>query len=155
MLPSLIRPMRALVPGFADPWITAMARYPITPMVLAVTIWVLLKWSGSLERRLWDRSYQLWRSLLNGQPIDNADESGVREFREGPTYQNIFKAVKWSVLPAVFGISMLLAFLYIPAVGITQAVIQIHNSRPLFLPGRRSKAASQGRRSRDDRVRYK
>ena len=134
LLPSLIGPMKSLVPGFADPWITAMAAYPGTLIVLALAIWGLRRWNGSLAGRLSDGSYELWHDLFSGQPITKQNESPLRKFREGARYQKFFKFVKWSLLPAIFGILMLLAILYAPLVAISQAVIQVHEADHYFCP---------------------
>ena len=134
LLPSLIRPMKALVPGFAEPWITATATYPVTLIVLVLIIWGLRRWNNSLEARLWDGSYKLWLDVFSGRPIANEVESGLRKFREGAGYQRFFKFVKWSLLPALFGILMLLAILYAPLVVASQAVIQVHEADHYFCP---------------------
>jgi uncharacterized protein (DUF2235 family) len=132
VIPSLIRPARALVPGFVDPWISAVARYPITPFIYIVAIVLLLKWSTSIERQLSDGSYRLWRRVLDGQQIESCKPTRLREIREGATYQSLFQWLKWSVLPAVFGFLMFLAILYVPLVGISQAAIQLDEADHTF-----------------------
>ncbi|HKX90994.1 MAG TPA: DUF2235 domain-containing protein [Sphingomicrobium sp.] len=133
-LPSLIRPAKALVPGIADPWIAAIARYPFTPFILGGLIYWLMRRSNAIEGRLRDECYRLWRDFLDDRPIGETEESGLRKFREGPAYQKTFQAVKWSILPALFGILMVLGLLYIPTVGITQLAIQIDEADHYFCP---------------------
>ncbi len=133
-LRSLIRPTKDLVPGIFHPWIEAMGSYPLTPFIFGLFIIISLKVSGFLERRLRDESYLLWRRVLDGRAVTTPPESGLREFREGPAYQKTFKALKWSILPAVFGILMMLALLYVPTVGAAQVAIQVDEMDNHFCP---------------------
>ena len=133
-LRSLIRPAKALVPGFADPWVEAMATYPLTPLVLIAVIVLLLRLSGKLERGLSDGSYRLWRDILDEQPIAKCEETGLRSFREGAPYQKFFRWLKWSFLPLLAFIAMLLAIFYVPLVAIAQGVIWVDEGNHYFCP---------------------
>ena len=130
VLRSLIRPAKAIVPGFADAWIEAIARYPITAIGLVVAIWALLKWSTSIEATISDKSYRLWRRVLDGHQGEPDDRvpSRLRRFRENVTYQTLFRTFKWFALPGFFGVLMGLALLYVPTVIASQIAIQFHEA---------------------------
>jgi uncharacterized protein (DUF2235 family) len=134
VLPSLIRPLKALVPGFAEPWISAIARYPVTAIAFVLAIILLLQWSGRIEARLWDGSYRLWRRALDGDSINprKCPESKLRAYREGWFYQKFFRDLKWHTLPTFSGLGMLAVILYVPLVGITQLAIQVNEADHYF-----------------------
>jgi hypothetical protein len=134
VLPSLIRSANVLVPGFAEGWIEAVADYPVTAIILVLAIWRLLRWGGSIECRLYDRSYRLWRAALDGEAIaaERCRPSGLRAFREGEGYQKLFRRLKWFWLPALFGLLMASVILYVPLVGLTQASIQLEEPAHFF-----------------------
>lgn len=136
VLPSLIRPLGALVPGFLDPWIAAIARYPFTALFYLLGIYFLMRWSSSAEARLFNGSWRVWRQALDGTPIPakECEESGLRAFREGKPYQKFFRWVKWRALPAVFGLLILISALYVPLVIVTQMVIQVKEADHSFCP---------------------
>lgn len=134
VLPSLIRSVKVVVPGFAEGWIDAIALYPVTALALGAGIYGLLRWSTSIEARLWNGSYRLWRSTLDGEAIDpdSCAESRLRALREGASYQKFFRGLKWHALPALSGLVILLTILYLPLVGLTQASIQYEEASHFF-----------------------
>jgi hypothetical protein len=123
VLPSLIRSANVMVPGFAEGWIEAVADYPVTAVILVAGIVMLLRWGRRIECRLSDQSYRLWRSALDGKPIagEGCEPTPVRKAREGKLYQRLARFGKWHALPALFGLLMLAAILYVPLVAVTQA----------------------------------
>ncbi|MEA3060431.1 MAG: hypothetical protein QOJ94_212 [Sphingomonadales bacterium] len=127
VLPNIIRSAKMLVPGFADRWIEAFALYPVTAIALAVAIWWIWRWGQSLEARLGDSSHRLWRSAIDGQVPEpqRCTPSRLRNWRESLGYQQLFRALKWYVLPGLFGLLMMLMILYLPLVALTQASLAV------------------------------
>ena len=126
VIPDIVRAAGVITPGFADPWVAAIADHPISAALFALAIYLLTRWSGSKERELRDRSYHLWRRVLGGEMIGSPEcpESDLRKFREGRSYQQFFRDLKWYALPDLFGILMVAVILYIPIALFTQASIQ-------------------------------
>jgi uncharacterized protein (DUF2235 family) len=136
VLPSLIRPLKALVPGFAEPWIAAIARYPVTAIIFIIGIYLLWRRSGSIEARLRDSSHRLWQRLLGGEAIsaDECRETRLRKFREGATYQKLVGGLKWYAMPGLFAVIMFLTIFYLPSVAVAQLVIQANEATHHFCP---------------------
>lgn len=139
VLPSLVRSANVLVPGFAEGWVNAVARYPISVIMLAVIVLALLRWSTSLEANLGNASYKLWRRALNGEKIavEECRETPIREFREKSSYQELFRFSKWYLLPGLFGLLLLGVILYVPLVALTQGFIQYEEASHFFCPSQK------------------
>ena len=136
VLAPIIRSGKLVVPGFAEPWVEAMARFPITALVLVAAVYGLLRWSQSAETKLRDGSYRLWRTVLEGRAIDpdHYRASRLRSFREGRPYQAFFRWLKWHGAPGFFSVLILAALLYAPTVAIAQLAIQVDESDHHFCP---------------------
>ncbi len=134
VMPSLIRSMDKVAPGFTTPWIRGFAQFPFSAILLIIAIFVLLRWGRSIERRLSDKSYHLWRGLLEGQAASDEQcrKTPLRRFRESKGNQGTIWALKWYVLPAAFGLLMLSVILYIPLVALAQASIQYEEASHYF-----------------------
>ena len=145
VLPVIILPLKFVAPGFAEPWIDAFARYPITTITLVALIAVMLWLSGRIERRLRDRSFHLWRAVLDGQPVNEKDtrRTKLRAFRESPAYQGLFRGLKFHALPALFGLLMVATIGYFTLVGLSQVAIQVGESRHKFCPADRPTEAKE------------
>jgi len=140
VLPSLIRSANVLVPGFAEGWIEAIALYPITAIILALAVMALLRWSTSIEVRLWNGSFRLWRKALDGKVFDPNDchETPLRLFREKTAYQKFFRYSKWYFLPGLFGLLMVGVIFYVPLVVLTQMSIQFEEASHALCPSEKT-----------------
>ena len=126
-LRNLIGSAKLVVPGFADPFVDAIAQYPITAAGFVLLLVLVLRWGRSLEARLADGSYRLWRRTLDGIVIDPVSypKKRLQRFRESASYQKLFQQLKWRFLPGLCGLVMILMILYVPLVLLTQGSLQV------------------------------
>jgi uncharacterized protein (DUF2235 family) len=112
---GLIRMLAVVTPGFVDPLIDTMANNSFYFLLLAGLIWFHLRRSRKLEMRLRDRARVIWaRSLEVGGPLPEAEGGGlVRGIRTSKTYRRPMRFVKWTLLPALSAILIVLVLLWL------------------------------------------
>jgi hypothetical protein len=108
---GVIRLIGLFVPGFLEPWVNTYADNAFYFLVLAVMIWVAMRFSSSWELRLRDRARRVWRQATNigGPPGDTAPPTRLQRFRNAVAYQRGLQRLKWQLLP--FAVVVLTAVL--------------------------------------------
>lgn len=99
-----------LVPAVAHPWIDALAATPGRSVAALLVIVLLLGRSRQLHTRSRDDMRALWEQSLGVGQVTTAPPpipSWVRRLRAHPRYQRFFQSLKWTALPATFGVFLL------------------------------------------------
>jgi uncharacterized protein (DUF2235 family) len=114
---GVIRMLSVVTPDFLDPLIECMANNSFYFLLLVLTIAVLLRRSGSLERRLRDRARRIWCETLTveGALPEAGPASWIQAMRTSLAYRRPFRLVKWTLLPALTAltISVLAVWLFL------------------------------------------
>ncbi len=131
-LSNFYRLFEVLVPAFLEPWIHSFARFPVPTTASIVAIFAFLSVGAGIERKLRDRTRQIWKEALKGKIADRPTKTGLRAFRTSRAYQWLVKVTKWEILPTFFGILMLLLIIWGVAAAITQTRLGFGEARGLF-----------------------
>lgn len=100
-----------LLPSFLDPWFLAFQDYTGSFAALIALILFAMGMGVRQERRVRDRSREIWRAAMTRGVPERPTRSVLRSIRNSDLYQMIFQFLKWRILPHVFGL-LLLAFLF-------------------------------------------
>ena len=99
-----------LVPAVAAPWINAFAATPGRAIACLLVIVLLLRRSRRLHTRSRDDMRALWERSLGGRSGTTPPRPTarwVRRLRTHPGYQRFFQYMKWTAVPAVVGVILL------------------------------------------------
>ena len=110
LLSSAIYAAGALLPAIAQPWIDAFAATPGWSVAALAGIVLFLGWSKLLQTRSRDDMRALWEASLglpSGTTAPRQPKAWIRRLRQHPRYQRFFQWLKWTALPAVAGIALL------------------------------------------------
>ncbi|MGA9581462.1 MAG: DUF2235 domain-containing protein [Allosphingosinicella sp.] len=112
---GLIRMLAVVTPEFVDPLIDTMADNSFYFLALVLLIWFHLRRSRKLETRLRDRARVIWaRSLKVGGPPPAAEGGGLaRSIRVSKAYRRPMRFLKWSLLPALSALLIVLLLLWL------------------------------------------
>jgi hypothetical protein len=112
LLSSAIYTVGGLVPAVGQPWINAFAAAPGRSVAALIEVALLLAFSRSLQTRTRDDMRALWETSLS-LPQNTVPPGGtrawIRSLRSSHAYQRFFQWLKWSALPLVFGVTLLIA----------------------------------------------
>lgn len=132
--------LRWALPDFTEPWVAAFQRFAGLTAALIVGI-ILLRVSGAAtERWLRDRTRLLWRQSLAGNVTVGYVRSPIRPIRLSAPYQAAVKAIKWLVLPTIFGLGMLLLLIWLAFIIIGQIRLATGENGDMFCSGRQPAA---------------
>jgi len=130
-----------LLPEIAAPWIEAFSRYPGLFIIVAVVLLILIKRGNTLRRRIHDGMRELWEQSLAlaaaAQPRTPAGMSSglpnnrIYKLRSSPVYQRTLQALKWRLVPGLFGISVLLLII----IGVVGGIALIGIETIKVIPG--------------------
>jgi len=130
-----------LLPELAEPWIEAFSRYPGLFIIVAVVLLILIKRGNTLRRRIHDGMRELWEQSLAlaaaAQPRTPAGMSSglpnnrIYKLRSSPVYQRTLQALKWRLVPGLFGISVLLLII----IGVVGGIALIGIETIKVIPG--------------------
>jgi uncharacterized protein (DUF2235 family) len=112
LLSSAIYAVGGLVPAVGQPWINALAAAPGRSVAALIVVAFLLAFSRSLQTQTRDDMRALWDTSLNlGQKTvpPRGPRAWIRPLRSSHAYQRFFQWLKWSALPVVFGVTLLIA----------------------------------------------
>lgn len=72
--------IKGLLPGLADPWLTALVRNPAGAALVVVALFASLSFSGFLRKRICDRARGAWnvRTRVRGVAVDRLRPTGQR-----------------------------------------------------------------------------
>jgi hypothetical protein len=72
--------IKGFVPGFAEPWITAVVRSPAQAAMILIALLASLSFSGFLQSRIYDRARAAWnvRMRVDGMALDRLRPTGQR-----------------------------------------------------------------------------
>jgi hypothetical protein len=116
-----------LLPGVAQPWVNAFATTPGRAAAALLVITVLLGRSRRLQTRSRDDMRALWEESLNLRTVTTVPsppQSWIRRLRGHRRYQRFFQVLKWTALPAVFGIALLAATVVVVATPLAVGVVR-------------------------------
>jgi uncharacterized protein (DUF2235 family) len=117
ILTPVIESIGAFLPGFLEAPVRALARSPEWVFLAGLGIFLLMRRSGVLQRRIGDGMAELWMESI--RPGSSARATLAGRSTEGPrgfpyslrtngTYLKLLQKLKWHVVPTVFGIGLLL-----------------------------------------------
>jgi hypothetical protein len=118
----------ALLPAVAQPWIDAFAATPGRAVTMLAIIALLLRRSRRLETRSRDHMRTLWEKSLGLDAATTAPpraQHWVRRLRTHPHYQRFFQSMKWTALPAIFGITLLVASTVLVTASLGMGVLRV------------------------------
>ncbi len=121
-----IRAVGALLPAMFQGWIDTFANNPFYTFLLAVCIWVTMRYGAAQERKLRDLARHIWHAAANitGPVPQPATESGLARFRNAANYQGWMQVFKWRVLPDfVFLPVIVFVAVWLGAGGVTQGYL--------------------------------
>jgi len=127
LLSSAIYAAGALLPAIAQPWIDAFAATPGWSVAALAGIVLFLGWSKLLQTRSRDDMRALWEASLglpSGTTAPRQPKAWIRRLRQHPRYQRFFQWLKWTALPAVAGIALLVASVVLVAAPLGMGVLR-------------------------------
>lgn len=133
-----------ILPGVFTPWIDAAIQYPTWTVALLALLYLLAKLSARVRQTHCDRSSYLWRATFQlplSRQYHIPAKSGLRKIREHQLYQKSFAALKWTILPNVFGIAMLSSILLMMSVVLVQGILIFKEGGRAFCSGKPVSAA--------------
>ena len=114
--PCAISPLAWLVggflPGFAQLWIDSYARHPEWLLAGLLVLTLLLWRSATLQRRIGDAMRPVWQASLKREPAiakPRRLDAWIHAVRTHAVYQRSLQSLKWTILPGIFGIALLIA----------------------------------------------
>jgi hypothetical protein len=123
---------RAVLPEFAEPWIAAFQRLAGITTALIVAIFLFRGVGTALERFMRDRTRIVWSESIAGTIEAPKLWAPIRPLRTSAAYQLALKALKWWILPFVFGFGMLLALVWAAVALIGQVHLAAGENGDLF-----------------------
>jgi uncharacterized protein (DUF2235 family) len=127
LLAPAIYAVGGLLPAVAQPWIDAFAATPGRAVVMLLIIALLLRRSRRLETRSRDHMRALWEQSLGLPRVTTASPptwNWIRRLRTHPRYQRFFQSLKWTALPAIFGVTLLVASIGLVAGSLGMGVLR-------------------------------
>ena len=114
-----------LLPSVFAFWVNTFADNPFYFLVLAVCIWLALRYGTRCERLLRDRARHIWQaSTIHVPLIEPTAPSRLARFRNAARYQRAIQVFKWSVLPDVVFLPLIvLVAAWLAAAGVTQTAL--------------------------------
>lgn len=105
---EIIRLFNIFLPDFAKGWVDTAAAHPFYVLLLGILILVARRRGSALEGKLRDHARAIWHHSLS-LTRTQADPPARPEWRlrTAPRYQTLMQTMKWTILPAVFGLLML------------------------------------------------
>ena len=117
-LAGLTNLLGAVLPGFAQGWVKAIAANPGIFIVLAAAVYLLMNVGMRLRRKITDQMSALWDA---SKPLGPINRSEISKFRTDPVYVGFFHFIKRYFLPTSLGILMaLVLFLHLPIVALNR-----------------------------------
>ena len=92
--------IKGFVPGFAEPWVTAVVRSPAQAAIIIIGLLASLRLSGFLQGRICDRARAAWnvRMRVDGMALDRLRPTGQRHALATTTLVLIACAIAASML---------------------------------------------------------
>ena len=121
LLSPIIEGAGALLPGFLERWVETFSRNPGAFLLLAIALFMLVKNARRLQASITDTMRGLWKDSFELGAIEPVARSRfIRGLRPNRIYQGLLRAIKWRIVPAAFGISLLVIIfilaLFVPSV---------------------------------------
>lgn len=155
LIGDLVRWLGGFLPAFTARWVEAWAGAPLSFLLNLLAIGLSRMASARLARRISDRARAIWHGVLPRIPPATAGQaprgalphggSWFQALRTSRGYQRSLQLVKWGLLPNVFGVLILLAFIWLGAALVTQAAIPVLEADLAFCrdrPAPRARAAA-------------
>jgi hypothetical protein len=101
-----------VLPDFAEPWIAAFQRFAGITTALIAALFLFRAIGTALERFMRDRTRIVWSESIAGNIKAPKVWAPIRPLRTSAAYQFALRALKWWILPFVFGFGMLLALVW-------------------------------------------
>jgi hypothetical protein len=114
-----------LLPSVFAFWVNTFAENPFYFLVLAVLIWLAMRYGTRCERLLRDRARHIWHASTADVPLtEPTAPSRLAQWRNAAGYQRAIQVFKWSVLPdLVFLPLILIVAAWLAAAGVTQTAL--------------------------------
>ena len=92
--------IKGFVPGFAEPWVTAVVRSPAQAAMILIGLLASLGFSGFLQGRIYDRARAAWnvRMRVDGMALDRLRPTGQRHALAATTLVFVACAIAASML---------------------------------------------------------
>jgi hypothetical protein len=103
---NVVIALGTFLPALASPWIDAFARRPNTFLALAAVIAALTAHGRTLQRRIGDLMGEIWNTAQAAAHRDPR-RHWIYRLRTHRAYQAALQFLKWKLVPALFGLSML------------------------------------------------
>ena len=112
------------LPAFLETWIDFYSAQPFLFLVFVVALGALMMTASAVQRRMRDSMRILWQQSLG---LDGADAEQSRNLSGDPTasriyrlrtddrYQFALRYLKWKIVPAVFGLALVILILNLAA----------------------------------------
>lgn len=137
LLAPVIRAAGGILPGFLSPWIASYALTPGWFLLVATAIVALMQVGATIRLRIQDGMRELWIKSYNlpvsrqrpAPPVAKAagpPNGWVYRLRTNGAYQRTLRAIKWRMIPTVFGLLILTA---ITAVGLLVTLRTVYAAR--------------------------
>jgi uncharacterized protein (DUF2235 family) len=141
LLAPVIRSAGGVLPSLLSPWIDAFALAPGWFLLVSAAIAGLMQVGATLRlriqggmRELWIRSYSLPVSRRRPAPpvarAAGAPNGWVYRLRTSGAYQRTLQAVKWRVIPTLFGLLILTALTAVALLAILRTVYAALDPQP-------------------------
>jgi uncharacterized protein (DUF2235 family) len=108
LISPLITSLGMVLPGVVNPWLNAFAATPGRFLITALVLLFLLQRSRRLKEQIRDEMRDLWVAPAAGRPPAKPD-GWIYRLRTSWAYQRGIQLLKWRVVPAGFGLSVLVA----------------------------------------------
>ena len=102
----IIHGVGSFLPSWMQYWTDAFAAHPGVTILLVATLVALLTRSGSLQRRIHDRMWEVLAPFRGAPAIVSPQKVGiVRKIRTCRPYLRSIRWLKWTFMPNVFGLT--------------------------------------------------
>jgi hypothetical protein len=112
------------LPAFLETWITFYSGRPFLFLVFVTALGALMMTASAVQRRMRDSMRILWQQSL-GLGVADSDQalklsgdpaaSWINRLRTNDRYQSVLRFLKWKVVPAVFGLALVILILNLAA----------------------------------------
>ncbi|HEY7811432.1 MAG TPA: DUF2235 domain-containing protein [Allosphingosinicella sp.] len=116
-----------LLPDLLNPWVHAFETTPLVFGILLIVVLPIFWTAGTLQQgKIKTEMRALWKARCNGTPVQVPGGGGFAALRRVRIYQQLLRALKWAILPFVFGILLLAALLYLVVILWTQVALSVN-----------------------------